>query len=296
MKLNGVLPDEARGLGDRRLGGRRGKRALDGIGVQLERDEVNGGYRLLQRHIHIDHPVLKRLERRQGLPELPALLGIFDRIFQHAAHAAHGFGTDGGDRLVHHLFDQGQALPFDAKQRIAGDPDAVEFKVRCAAAIDQPIIMRRDAGGAGLHEEKGNARPVALLAGRARGDDKVRRIGCAIYHGFCAIDHPAARVRARHGGDVVQIIARCRFAGSKGEFHFAGDHRRKQGAHALPFDPLEQPCADHGRFQIRLHDQRLTERFHDDHRLDGTASHSAQFLRHSGSQDAERRDVLPDGG
>ena len=113
--------------------------------IEVQHRQIHRGDGLLELHVHVDHPVLQHLEAADRLPELLALLAVFDGVGQHLSHAADRFGADRRRALVAGLGERRPRLALLAEQCIAGQAQSVEHQIGCATIVDRPIVMGLDS-------------------------------------------------------------------------------------------------------------------------------------------------------
>ena len=94
MCLDGALANKLCRARNLRLASRYRRHAFGSGQIKLKRRHGGHGFRLLNFHEHVDHPVLKHLEAGNWLTELVTLARIFERaLMQLSGHTA-GFCAD----------------------------------------------------------------------------------------------------------------------------------------------------------------------------------------------------------
>ena len=132
--------------------------------------------------------------------------------------------------------------------------------------------------------------PLAMRAGGARRDDQLARAIAVQHDALVALEHVAGAGLARHGGDVVQIVARLPLGMREGQAQGAvgdgGDQCRALLRRAAQADQI---AAQDDRRHERLQRQAAADGFHDDHGFHRAAAEPAIFL-------AERQREQPEFG
>ena len=110
--------------------------------------------RLLQLHVHVHGPVLKRLEVADGTAELLALLHVVHRGFVHRRHHADGFGREIAQCLVHDALDVGESICRVAERntRRAGERNLCGAKTVLGGVAAHGYALARD-----IHQEQPDA-------------------------------------------------------------------------------------------------------------------------------------------
>jgi hypothetical protein len=257
------------GGGDReRVPGRLARRRRDRV--------VGRRPRGLDVHGHLRTPVLDRLERADGPPELNARLGVRDRELHHSLRAADLLGGQGGRRQVPHPVQRGlraprhaQALRFGAAEfdggHLAGEVHRRQQRDRDAR---RPRVGEVQAGPSLVerrHDEQVGDVPVEHVP-----DSSVEAGGpvSAGRHGarpLVAAQQPGVRDRReeRAVADVGQVLP--------------GNGIVERG---------QRGGGDDGRGQERAAVQRPAHLLHDHRELDDAAARAPELLGHRESLQA----------
>ena len=221
-------------------------------------------------HGHLRAPVLHRLERADGPPELNARLGVLDRELHHPLRAADLLGGERDGRQVPH--------PGQREARVRRRAQALRFGTaeldggHLAGEVHRRQQRDGDARRPRIHEIQARLARVECRHDEQVGDVPVRHVaGSPVEAGgpVAVRDHggrlPVARQQpdVRDGGeeraaaDVGQVLPGDRIV----------DRGQRGGGHD-------------GRGQERAAVQRLAHLLHDDRELDDAAARAPELLGH----------------
>ena len=171
MCLDGALANKLCRARNLRLASRYRRHAFGSGQIKLKRRHGGHGFRLLDLHEHVDHPVLKHLEARNWLTELVTLAGIFERaLMQLSGHTA-GFCADCYGCFVDDAFDKRQACAFVAQQGIARYCGIFKVNFRRLKTIYRWVIAADNTFCARVDQEQRHAVYIGVRAAGACGDE-----------------------------------------------------------------------------------------------------------------------------
>ena len=220
--------------------------------------------------------MLEHLERADRHTELLADLQIVDRQFMHGAHHADRFGGERGNRRVDDLPHQRHAVFRVAEHHRRRNLDIVEDHVRRALAVLGRVASPRDARSTGVYDEHADAAFLVRPAGGARCHNDAIGAVAMQHDRLCAGKDVCVARLFRGRLDMVEVVARLALGMAEGKLQRSVcDCRHEFTALVVIAAKPHEAAAQHGRGEIWLERQRPAERFHHDHRLDGTAAETA---------------------
>ena len=207
VELHRLLANEPAGVPHYHLGGRQSAAAL----AAPRLGGAHGGKiahraRLLDMDEHVRHPVLQRLEPRDGNAELLARLRVLDRRVEDGLQGAHRLRAAHCAALVERRLEAGERGPFRADERARR---VGQLDVGGGHAVERPVGRQRDARSLARDRKQRDARGLVRSAGRAGRDQQQIRSGSVQDHRLAPFQRPAAAAAPRRGGDALQIVARA---------------------------------------------------------------------------------------
>ena len=138
-----------------------------------------------------------------------------------------------------------------------GGAGALQHDLGGAQAVLGGVAAPGDARRRGVEQEQADAVAVAPRAGDAGRDDQAPGAVAVQHHALGAVEDPVPALRARGGGDVVQVVPRLAFLMREGERRLAAGDLRQQ--RVLPCQVPQQAEAEHHGGEIGLHHQAAAE-------------------------------------